>query len=106
LEVLFYFINQSCFGTEKYQTPEIVYFDETLKYFETKEDIWRFGISLFESAFGYIPFEDENVYQIYFNICQHSLTIPSECLNTFKLLNIDPFKGFHLKIIFIIVFGK
>jgi serine/threonine protein kinase len=86
---------QSCISSPCYQAPEVVDFDIDVEYDQSKEDVWSFGISLFESLFGYLPYEGEDVYQICYNIRSKPLFIPSGCSDLLKdliekTLRIDP----------------
>jgi serine/threonine protein kinase len=75
---------QTTLSSPSYQAPEVVDFDINVEYDQTKEDVWSFGISLFESVFGYLPWDGEDVYQIAHNIHQNPLIIPSGCSNLLK----------------------
>lgn len=83
----------SLFGTPAYQAPEIINsdnMDEDL----LSEDIWSFGVSLFETVFGYLPFQGDDVYEIQSSIHNKPLSIPENCSSDLrdvlmKCLSID-----------------
>lgn len=60
-------------GTPAYQAPEIFNDDEDDPF---KEDVWSLGISLYEAAFGKVPYNGFNVYEIIHNIQTNPLEIP------------------------------
>lgn len=75
-------------GSPAYQAPELFdgsKDDDNISNFEeedveeidpTKGDIWSLGISLFEAAYGYLPFIGENMYEIVHQIYTTELSIP------------------------------
>lgn len=87
------------FGSAAYQAPE--YFDENedavVKTEVSKEDIWSLGVSLFQCAFGVLPFEGENIFEIASSIRNNPLSFPFEVSPEFsdlihRTLVIDPTK--------------
>jgi serine/threonine-protein kinase 11 len=63
-------------GTPAYQPPE--YFDDSpdIVLDPVKEDVWSMGVSIFEAAFGDLPYSGTNVYEISWSILHQPLVIP------------------------------
>ncbi|OHT01090.1 Serine/threonine-protein kinase stk11 [Tritrichomonas foetus] len=65
-------------GTPAYQAPEL--FEDEEDYEEdidpTKGDIWSLGVSLYEAAFGKLPYVGANLYEIVRSINMTKLDIP------------------------------
>jgi serine/threonine-protein kinase 11 len=68
-------------GSPAYQAPEIIDDnDDGLPQFNaSKIDIWSLGVSLFESVFGFLPFEGDDAFQIFSSIKNNSVSIPNGC---------------------------
>jgi serine/threonine-protein kinase 11 len=86
-------------GSPAYQAPEIFdgNFDDLSQYDASKIDIWSLGVSLFESVFGFLPFEGDDAYQIFSSIQNNQVLIPDECSTEFKdllqkMLVVNPLK--------------
>jgi serine/threonine-protein kinase 11 len=84
-------------GTPAYQAPEI--FDESveIELDPIKEDVWSLGVSIYEAAFGKLPFEGANMFEISWNVLNTPLVIPeraSEGLRDLlqRTLELDPAK--------------
>lgn len=65
------------------------------KYDPAKVDIWSSGIVLYAMVMGYLPFEDENVHNLYNKIKKGEFKIPDWVSPHLKellkgILNIDP----------------
>lgn len=73
-------------GTPAYQAPEI--FKEDFADDPCKEDVWSLGISLYESAFGKVPYEGLNVFEIVHNIKTTPLDIPKNHERSANLIDI------------------
>jgi serine/threonine-protein kinase 11 len=63
-------------GTPAYQAPEFFDEDADIELDPVKEDVWSMGVSLYEAAFGELPFKGGNVYEIAWNILHTELVIP------------------------------
>jgi serine/threonine protein kinase len=68
-------------GSPAYQPPEIINDnDDDLSQFDSsKFDIWSLGVSLFESVFGFLPFEGDDAFQIALSIQSNPISIPDDC---------------------------
>jgi len=91
-------------GTPAYQAPEIFgksneeedsHNDSLPPLDPTKEDVWSLGVSLFQAKFMRLPYEGENVYEIFHQIRTIPLEIPPGASPDFvdlvsKMLNADP----------------
>jgi serine/threonine-protein kinase 11 len=89
-------------ATPAYQAPE--FFDESVDIVldPIKEDIWSMGISIYEAAFGVLPFTGANVYEISWNVLHSALPIPAHASNDLrdllgKMLEPDPSKRISLE---------
>lgn len=69
----------SFFGTPTYQAPEILDDDQSNEKISSAEDIWSFGISLYEAVFGFAPFDGNTIYEINFGIQKSSLSFSANC---------------------------
>ena len=63
-------------GSPAYQAPEFFSDDCDVFIDPMKEDVWGLGVSLFEVAFGYLPFSGGTVYEIAHTILSEPLRIP------------------------------
>jgi serine/threonine-protein kinase 11 len=81
-------------GSPAYQAPE--FFDDQQTVLDAvKEDIWSLGVSLYESAFGELPYIGTNVYEIVEEIRSRPLSIPERASPALRdlltrILVIDP----------------
>ena len=67
---------ESFAGSPAYQAPEFFSDDCDVFIDPMKEDVWGLGVSMFEVAFGYLPFKGSNVYEIVRTIMNEPLQIP------------------------------
>jgi serine/threonine-protein kinase 11 len=88
-------------GTPAYQAPE--FFDDSgdVVLDPVKEDVWSLGISLYEAAFGKLPYEGDSVYQITWNMSHTPLIIPASASEPLRdllsrMLEVEPAKRFNL----------
>jgi serine/threonine-protein kinase 11 len=88
-------------ATPAYQAPE--FFDESADIVldPIKEDIWSMGVSIYEAAFGALPFTGANVYEISWNVLHSPLPIPAHASGDLrdlleKMLRPDPSKRISL----------
>ena len=66
-------------GSPGYQAPEaIADLDDVEEANPAEEDVWSLGVTLFQSFFGYLPFEGESMYEIIKDIKSSPLRIPNE----------------------------
>jgi serine/threonine-protein kinase 11 len=82
-------------GTPAYQAPEFFDDDSDVILDPIKEDVWSLGISLYEVAFGYLPFLGANMYEVNWNIKNSPLVIPEGCSPVLsdlirRMLDLDP----------------
>ena len=63
-------------GTPAYQAPEIV--SDEFEINPLKEDVWSFGVSIYESIFGHLPFEGENLFEVAFQANTRELEIDDD----------------------------
>ena len=88
-------------GSPAYQAPE--FFDENEDDIDpVKEDIWSLGVTLYETAFGRLPFVGETVYEIAMNVRRTELEFGDEVSDEFKdllkhILCVDPEKRYSLE---------
>lgn len=63
-------------GSPGYQAPE--YFDDEVELVldATKQDVWSLGVSIYEAAFGRLPFKGGNVFEVAHDIVGAPLVIP------------------------------
>lgn len=88
------------FGSPAYQAPEYLDEDEDTTVVKTevsKEDIWSLGVSLFQCAFGILPFDGENIFEIASSIRNNPVNLPSSVSSELadlihRTLVIDPAK--------------
>lgn len=68
-------------GSPAYQAPEALIDDPSERKFldPSQEDIWSLGVTLFETLFGYLPYQGESVFEINRQIRTQPLEIPLEC---------------------------
>ncbi|KAH0794238.1 CAMK family protein kinase [Histomonas meleagridis] len=84
------------FGTPAYQAPE--YFDDADQEIDpVKEDIWSLGITLYQTAFGTLPYTGSTAYEIANVTKETELQIPSYASESLtdilhRMLSIDPSK--------------
>jgi serine/threonine protein kinase len=86
-------------GSPSYQAPEIFddTYDDLLQFDASKIDVWSLGVSLFESIFGILPFEGDDVFQIFSSIQSNPVSIPDDCSVELKdllqkMLAVNPIK--------------
>jgi serine/threonine-protein kinase 11 len=65
---------ETVIGTPAYQAPEFL--EEGLRS-PAKEDVWSWGVTMFEVLFGRLPFNGETVYEILANAKQMALEVPT-----------------------------
>jgi serine/threonine-protein kinase 11 len=89
-------------GTPAYQAPE--FFDDSsdVELDPVKEDIWSLGVSMYEAAFGRLPFTGANVYEISWNVLHTPLQIPETASASLrdllmKMLELNPAKRISLE---------
>jgi len=96
-------------GTPAYQAPEVI--DDCICEFENdgedsfdpgKEDIWSLGVTLFEMAFGELPFYGANVFEIVRSIATTTLEKPNKADPVLwnlieNMLILNPCKRFNIK---------
>jgi serine/threonine-protein kinase 11 len=63
-------------GSPAYQAPEFFDDDADRELDPVKEDVWSLGVSMYEAAFGRLPFEGENMFEIANRIHSHPVVIP------------------------------
>jgi serine/threonine-protein kinase 11 len=63
-------------GTPAYQSPEFFDESEDITLDPVKEDIWSLGVSIFEVAFGRLPFTGATIFEIGWSILNRRLEIP------------------------------
>jgi serine/threonine-protein kinase 11 len=88
-------------GTPAYQAPEAFDDEEEIALDPVKEDVWSLGISLYEAAFGELPYEGEDMYQVSWAVRNTPLEIPRSAPGDLrhlllKMLELDPGKRFDL----------
>lgn len=66
----------SVVGTPAYQAPEFMMDDGDVLLDPVKEDIWSLGVSIYQVAFGHLPWMGDNVYEISHAIRNEPLQIP------------------------------
>jgi serine/threonine-protein kinase 11 len=91
------------FGSPAYQAPEIVDDDddENNEFDFSKTDVWSLGVSLFESVFGFLPFEGDDIFQIVSAAHRNPVSIPFEGSDELKdilqkMLSVNPEKRISL----------
>lgn len=71
---------ETVIGTPAYQAPEL--FEDEEENEEdinpTKEDVWSLGITLYETAFGVLPYSGSNLFEIVNDIRSRPLQFPRE----------------------------
>lgn len=82
-------------GSPAYQAPEFFDDDDEIEIDPVKEDIWSLGVTLYETAFGQIPFSGENAYEINYQVLNSDLVIPDTVSKELKdliskMLSTDP----------------
>jgi serine/threonine-protein kinase 11 len=88
-------------GSPAYQAPEFFDDDDDAILDPVKEDVWSLGVTLFEVAFGYLPFQGENMYEISHRVKTSRLTIPSTAPPELadlliKMLDVNPTSRLNL----------
>ncbi|KHJ41062.1 kinase domain protein [Trichuris suis] len=63
-------------GTPKFQPPEIA--TGLAEFHGFLVDVWSAGVTLYNFVSGLYPFDGENVFRLYENICQLPLTLPPD----------------------------
>lgn len=62
-------------GTMQYMAPEMLMKNEESKsMINTKTDIWSMGVILYYMAYGRLPFQKYNQYQLFYAICDKNQT--------------------------------
>lgn len=95
------FASASCVtGAPAYQAPEF-YNDDYESFDAVKEDIWSLGVSMYEVAFGKIPFDGCNAYEIA-TAARRGPMWPNSASDELKdllshILCADPAKRYNLK---------
>jgi serine/threonine protein kinase len=93
---------ENFYASAAYQAPEIFdgdYCDDlhSPQFDASKIDVWSLGVSLFESVFGILPFQGDDIFQIISSIQSHPLSFPFDCSNEFQdllqqMLAVNPLK--------------
>ena len=73
------------------ESSESVSFDEkeSWKNDPKKSDVWSLGISMYQTAFGILPYEGKNMYEIINNINNSDLIIPENNERQYSILFVD-----------------
>ncbi len=81
---------ETVIGTPAYQAPEL--FEDEEEYEDdinpTKEDVWSLGITLYETAFGVLPYSGSNLFEIVNDIKSRPLKFPEEHNRSEELLDL------------------
>jgi serine/threonine-protein kinase 11 len=68
----------SVVGSPAYQAPEFLDENSQSVLDPVKEDVWSLGITIFQAAFGFLPYSGENVYEIVWKVMHSQLVIPEK----------------------------
>ena len=82
---------ETVIGSPAYQAPELFEDEEEDEYDAndpTKEDVWSLGVTLYETAFGKLPYNGANVYEIVNEIKTTKLKIPESHQYSNNLINL------------------
>jgi serine/threonine-protein kinase 11 len=85
----------SVIGSPGYQPPEVFSDAVDAAADPVKEEVWSLGVSIYEVAFGRLPFTGNNLYEVGHDIATSDLAIPQTASETLtdlllKMLNRDP----------------
>ncbi|XP_067086582.1 serine/threonine-protein kinase STK11-like [Osmerus mordax] len=87
-------------GSPAFQPPEIASGCDAFSGF--KVDVWSAGVTLYNITSSLYPFEGDNIYQLYENICRGSYSLPEPCDPLLAelltgMLECDPVKRFSIQ---------
>jgi serine/threonine-protein kinase 11 len=74
----------SVIGSPGYQPPELFGDEVDAAVDPVKEEVWSLGVSIFETAFGRLPFTGNNLYEVGRHIATSNLAIPQTASHTLR----------------------
>jgi serine/threonine protein kinase len=89
-------------GSPAYQAPEDFSDDGNVLLDPIKREVWSLGISIYQTAFGKLPYSGRNVYEIANSIMNRRLEIPEKASESLKdlltkMLNVNPTMRLNLE---------
>ncbi|XP_004677570.1 PREDICTED: maternal embryonic leucine zipper kinase [Condylura cristata] len=90
---------QTCCGSLAYAAPELI---QGKSYLGSEADVWSMGILLYVLMCGFLPFDDDNVMNLYKKIMRGKYEVPkwlspSSILLLQQMLQVDPKKRISMK---------